>query len=99
MGRPVRKPIEPDDQWRKYALCRFIDNAHELFFPTDRHKADVAARLCETCPVQHQCDAYASMNNVQFGIWGGVPRGQLSDHGTRPRWGRAIWRTKGVANL
>jgi Transcription factor WhiB len=74
-----RQTIEPDTYWRDYALCKYLDPSEKhIFFPTNPHDADRAARVCEMCPVLRQCNEYATENHVQFGVWAGKPRRRFS---------------------
>lgn len=69
MARPQKVWIEPDNHWREHALCKSILSSY--FFPETRWQADVAVRICESCPVLSQCKSYAEINHPKFGVWGG----------------------------
>lgn len=59
--------------WMLKAICRGMDIT--VFYPEGRGK-DLkrserrARRICDTCPVQQQCRAYADANDERYGIWG-----------------------------
>ncbi|KAB7761203.1 WhiB family transcriptional regulator [Mycolicibacterium mucogenicum] len=70
-----------DDQWRQRALCR--DHDPDIWFPDPegiaghgaaRIRAEreaIAIPICEACPVQAECLAWALVNDQRFGVWGG----------------------------
>ena len=56
--------------WRDSAACKGTDP--NLFF--DRYEADRDVQLfvddlCESCPVQTECDAYAEENGLEGGVF------------------------------
>jgi WhiB family redox-sensing transcriptional regulator len=58
--------------WVSEAACRGYRT--DVFFPksmTDDGAAEAVA-LCNRCPVQRECARYAIVNNIEFGIWGGL---------------------------
>jgi WhiB family redox-sensing transcriptional regulator len=69
--------LSPDD-WQLRALCR--GNHAHLFFPPstferkdDRERREIRAKaICNVCPVQADCSAYALTIREPFGIWGGL---------------------------
>ena len=63
-----------DMSWMDQAVCKGRTN---LFFPpkAERPQARVrreahARRLCQTCPVQTECQTFARSNR-EYGYWGG----------------------------
>jgi WhiB family redox-sensing transcriptional regulator len=61
-----------DARWMINAECRGA--AFDLFFPetmTDSGAA-TAVSMCNRCPVQDDCARYAIINNIEYGIWGGL---------------------------
>ncbi len=61
--------------WRVGAACR--DTDPELFFPVGTtglavDQIDNAKRVCETCPAQEACLAFALATNQDSGVWGGL---------------------------
>lgn len=61
-------------QWRDRAACRRADP--ELFFPIGetgpaRLQVWQARQICDACPVQWTCLAWALQHFVTDGIWGG----------------------------
>lgn len=78
-----RKPVSrlwdtPD--WMKKAAC-IIEGEPEWWFPErdgtlqTAQAATMAIRICNTCPVQRKCLAYADEHHEQ-GIWGGLTEHQ-----------------------
>lgn len=70
----------PDRDWMVKAACR--GHNPENWFPEDlprspklRAKAvETATRVCESCPVRDECNAYADALDTASGIWGGTRR-------------------------
>jgi WhiB family redox-sensing transcriptional regulator len=69
---PTYRPVR---EWRTYAACRGVPG---LFFKNDldsaqqtRHWVTKAKAVCQQCPVQAQCAAYALATAEPYGIWGG----------------------------
>ena len=63
---------DSDTRWMRHALCRGNDDVD--FFP-DSFTSIVAAKaisLCNRCPVQDACAKYAIVNDIEYGIWGGL---------------------------
>lgn len=59
--------------WREDAACSGLDT--RLFFPTaeeDPAQLKLAREVCESCPVQELCLAYAVESRQTVGIWGGA---------------------------
>jgi len=61
--------------WKAQAACRAI--TPDLFFPlgstgdaVDQIKA--AKRVCQGCPVCHECLRFALETNQEAGVWGGT---------------------------
>ena len=62
------------DEWRNSASCR--DTSPELFFPIGTtgvalDQIDAAKRVCDECPVTHECLEFALATNQEAGVWGG----------------------------
>lgn len=59
-----------DMSWQDNAHCR---NTGIDFFPETAYntKAIPAMELCEACPVKQRCLDFATVNNINWGIWGG----------------------------
>ena len=60
--------------WRHGAAC--LDADPELFFPVGvasaaARQAQEAKRICQACPAQVQCLAWAREHGVTDGVWGG----------------------------
>lgn len=69
-GPTISQPLD----WMDHAVCK---GRTHLFFPpkAERPQARVrreahARRLCASCPVQTQCQAFAR-DNREYGYWGG----------------------------
>lgn len=63
------------DEWRDRAACR--DTSPELFFPIGTtgvalDQIDAAKRVCDSCPVAHECLEFALATNQEAGVWGGL---------------------------
>jgi WhiB family transcriptional regulator, redox-sensing transcriptional regulator len=61
--------------WRDDAACRDADP--DLFFPVGTTglrlgQINVAKRMCQACPVQTQCLAWALDHGITDGVWGGT---------------------------
>lgn len=65
-----------DPDWRDLAQCRGLDDA--IFFPfsEDPLASKSAKRVCQVCPVQDQCLAFALESAQPSGIWGGLSTGE-----------------------
>lgn len=68
-------PAAPDQDWRRYALCRQIDP--ELFFPTGsaaqvKTQREQAKMICGRCPVREACLRWALDSRQDIGVWGGL---------------------------
>ena len=50
--------------------CKELDT--EIFFSQDSQGVKAAIAICNTCPVQTWCLAYALENDERYGVWGGV---------------------------
>lgn len=56
------------------AACESEDVS--TFFPVDRAGAKLAIEICQTCPIMHECRDYALVNDLDYGIWGGMTPSQ-----------------------
>ena len=61
--------------WRDDAACRDADP--DLFFPIGTtgpalRQVREAIRICQTCPIQVPCLAWALEQGVADGVWGGT---------------------------
>lgn len=56
--------------WMRRAACAGVNV--EVFFPEARASGSQARRLCESCPVQAECLAFALADRTTVGIWGGT---------------------------
>ncbi|MEV6774359.1 WhiB family transcriptional regulator [Nocardia sp. NPDC051030] len=64
--------------WHTRAACAKTEDK-EVFFPTGNSPNQRAAkRICERCPrsVRAQCLVEAMTRDEQFGVWGGLSRGE-----------------------
>lgn len=60
----------PDEPWRDDAICAQTDP--EAFFPEKGGSTKEAKKICQGCPVRHECLQYALDHEERFGIWGGL---------------------------
>ena len=56
--------------WAEQANCKDMDKS--LFFPVSRQGLLHAKQVCSTCPVSADCLQYATDNDLNFGVWGGL---------------------------
>lgn len=63
----IRQP-----EWDE-AACRDVPDS-DIFFPdrADSLEGKRAIKVCKTCPLQHDCLAFALINDIRYGIWGGT---------------------------
>ena len=63
---------DQDARWMRYATCR---DATDIDFFPETMTTVAAARavsMCNSCPVQDECARYAMVNDIEYGIWGGL---------------------------
>jgi WhiB family transcriptional regulator, redox-sensing transcriptional regulator len=64
--------VDSRSAWMRFAACRSAPTSD--FFPA--MMSDVGAAravsICNRCPVQDECARYAIVNNIEYGIWGGL---------------------------
>ena len=75
-------------EWRELAACAGRED--NLFFPVnegERSLVGAAKAVCEGCPVQAECLAYAIETGQNEGIWGGLTSTERRT--LRRRWRRA----------
>ncbi|MPZ54154.1 MAG: WhiB family transcriptional regulator [Acidimicrobiia bacterium] len=73
------------ESWQLRALCR--GNHAHLFFPPStfepkesRLRREARAKaICNVCPVQQECAAYAMETKELFGIWGGYSESERKE--------------------
>jgi len=63
--------------WQEKAACQGM--GYEAFFGKDenhlsRQKSRVAKKICQTCPVQLECELYTERNGDEYGVWAGQDR-------------------------
>lgn len=75
----------PAENWRYFAACAGANG--EIFFSEDLVANGCAQRLCNACPVIHQCREHADHTPERFGVWGGMTAEQRgwTTSGTRNR--------------
>lgn len=56
--------------WQDDALCAEVDG--DLFFPEKGERNILALNLCAVCPVKLPCLEMALVEEIDFGVWGGV---------------------------
>jgi len=76
-----------DAKWMRDAACRDADG--QDFFPKSMTTAAAAraVAMCNSCSVQDECARYAMVNDIEYGIWGGLSpraRREIVTSRTRP---------------
>lgn len=68
----LRSNPEP---WMEHGACRDHPavEGESLWFPSVT-VVEPAVSICDTCPVQTDCDEYADVHKQKFGVWGGKSR-------------------------
>jgi WhiB family redox-sensing transcriptional regulator len=56
--------------WIEDANCKDMDKS--VFFPSSNTELKQAKQVCSTCPVSAECLQYATDNDLNFGVWGGL---------------------------
>lgn len=76
MAEPQVNHGAPEEDWRVRGLCR--DANYDLFFPSAAedeseppYPSPEVKRICNLCPVRHECLEYALANRIPYGIFGG----------------------------
>jgi len=73
-------------EWMRDGACRNVTDID--FFPESMTVASAAraVALCNSCPVQDACARYAMVNDIEYGIWGGLsPRARREISTSRTR--------------
>lgn len=76
-------------EWMRDGACRNVKDID--FFPETMTSPDAAraVALCNSCPVQEKCARYAMVNDIEYGIWGGLsPRARREIATSRTRQAR-----------
>jgi len=76
-----------DVLWMQQAKCK--NNTDIEFFPDHGENGTEAKRFCAGCPVIEQCLEYATVNSIDYGVWGGLSAIQRMT--IRRRKGRQSW--------
>lgn len=72
------EPVHTDDalDWMRYAACQGYE---DLFFNEGderkgvrRRKEAEAKEVCDSCPVERECRAFAFDDDELYGVWGGL---------------------------
>jgi WhiB family redox-sensing transcriptional regulator len=75
--------------WRDLAECRDLVTADgDPFFDGGEDNERAAIAICQLCPVQNPCLAYAISTGQQYGVWGGKSQGELRRLIAQDRRGR-----------
>lgn len=75
----VRKPlVDLNRDWVEDATCRRHEHEDVDFFPAmgDLDAVERAKAVCRDCPVWLDCLGFAVVNDIGFGIWGGMTPGE-----------------------
>lgn len=76
-------------EWMRDSACRNVKGYD--FFPESMTTTEAAraVALCNSCPVQEACARYAIVNEIEYGIWGGLsPRARREIATSRTRKAR-----------
>jgi WhiB family redox-sensing transcriptional regulator len=60
--------------WQQDGICQQTDP--DAFFPEQGGSVEAAKAICEGCPARKACLQWAIVHDEQFGIWGGLTRGE-----------------------
>lgn len=66
------KLVDSDARWMDKASCLGLDA--NLFFPL-QGRADCvkeAKKVCAACPARNKCLEWANINQIAYGVWGGL---------------------------
>jgi WhiB family redox-sensing transcriptional regulator len=64
--------------WREATACRNAVTANsDPFFDETEPGERTAIAICQSCPVQGECLAYAIRTGQPYGVWGGKPQREL----------------------
>lgn len=68
----LNRLVDSEAGWMVEAACRGQET--NLFFPENMNVASAAHAVatCHRCPVQLACARYAIVNQIEYGIWGGL---------------------------
>lgn len=58
------------DDWVTEAACN-IDDSDKYFVAKTESTAE-PKKICSTCPVRKECLSFALVNNLKYGVWGGM---------------------------
>ena len=58
-------------EWAQEAPCK---KKTDLFFSVEKPEIKQAIAICNSCPFEEQCGAYATQNKIEHGVWGGKNR-------------------------
>lgn len=67
--QPVRIPAP--GPWATLAACRGAPDRNRWFPGPGPGSADAAIAVCDACPVEPDCLAYAYRWRIEHGVWGG----------------------------
>jgi WhiB family redox-sensing transcriptional regulator len=82
--------------WRSRAACRAAATpTHDPFFTAATE--DEALKLCQVCPVESACLAYAISTGQTYGVWGGRRQQELRRLVAQDRRGRRLRQGPGLA--
>ena len=65
--------------WMADGICGQTDP--EEFFPDQGESCEAAKRVCQGCPVEARCLAYALENEIPYGVWGGATAAERHEPG------------------
>ena len=78
------QPVSQDWDWQLFAACRGLDV--EIFYHPagerwhqKNERITQAKRICQRCPVIHQCATWALRTREPYGVWGGLSETERAD--------------------
>ena len=82
-----------DIPWMHDARCAEPRYNRDFWFPSNSQDLSAAKAVCQQCPAQSACLAYAISEDIRYGIWGGAtPAERQANRGARRARAHAVVR-------
>jgi WhiB family redox-sensing transcriptional regulator len=75
MSAVIAPIVTGPPSWSQDGVCATYGVPDLWFSAKDSPDERRAMALCRTCPMRRTCDQYATENEIHFGVWGGISRG------------------------